>query len=183
MSFVFTLNGVKYVYRHPGGNADNLINRQTEIFSQMKAVELGIDSSVIHVDKTGWKLSYFVNNLSPVDFVKYPWQKKKCFEFLHQIHSVTPDETVKTFDIMKEGKRLIGLACSTKGDLFVEFKEILDKLDKVDAYLKKDSEKNGFTWILSHGDVYEPNFLATEDGQLYLTLIPQHYYKIFFLST
>ena len=168
VSFVFTLNGVKYVYRHPGGNADNLINRQTEIFSQMKAVELGIDSSVIHVDKTGWKLSYFVNNLSPVDFVKYPWQKKKCFEFLHQIHSVTPDETVKTFDIMKEGKRLIGLACSTKGDLFVEFKEILDKLDKVDAYLKKDSEKNGFTWILSHGDVYEPNFLATEDGQLYL---------------
>lgn len=168
VSFVFTLNGVKYAYRHPGGNANNLINRQTEIFSQMKAVELGIDPSVIHVDETGWKLSYFINNLSPVNFVKFPWQKKKCFEFLHQIHSVTPDETVKTFDIMKEGKRLIGLACSTKGNLFVEFKEMLDKLDKVDAYLKKDSEKNGFTWVLSHGDVYEPNFLATEDGQLYL---------------
>lgn len=168
VSFVFTLNGVKYVYRHPGGNADNLIDRQTEIFSQMKAVELGIDPSVIHVDKTGWKLSYLVNNLSPVDFEKYSWQKKKCFEFIHQIHSVTPDETVKTFDIMKEGKRLIGLACSTKGNLFMEFKEMLDKLDKVDAYLKKDSEKNGFFWVLSHGDVYEPNFLATKDGQLYL---------------
>lgn len=168
VSFVFTLHGVKYVYRHPGGNADNLINRQTEMFSQKKAVELGIDPSVIHVDKTGWKLSYLVENLTEVDFEKYPWQKKKCFDFLHKIHSVTPDNTVKTFDIMKEGKRLIGLACSTKGNLFLEFKDMLDKLDKLDAYLKKDSEENGFPWVLSHGDVYEPNFLATNEGHLYL---------------
>lgn len=168
VSFVFSLRGVKYVYRHPGGNADNLINRPTEIFSQMKAVELGIDPSVIHVDKTGWKLSYLVENLVTVDFEKYPWQRKKCFEFLHKIHAVKPNDMVKTFDIMKEGKRLIGLACSTKGNLFMEFKEMLDKLDKVDAYLKKDSKENGFQWVLSHGDVYEPNFLATSDGQLYL---------------
>lgn len=168
VSFVFSVNEVKYVYRHPGGNADNLINRQTEIFSQSKAAEFGIDPSVIHIDKAGWKLSYLVENLIPVDFEKYPWQKKKCFEFLHIIHSVKPDNTVKTFDIMKEGKRLIGLACSTKGNLFIEFKEILDKLYKLDNYLKKDSIENCFPWVLSHGDVYEPNFLATEDQQLYL---------------
>ena len=69
---------------------------------------------------------------------------------------------------MEEGKRLIGLACSTKGNLFEEFKEILDKLDRLDSYLKKDSIENGFPWVLSHGDVYEPNFLATKDGKLYL---------------
>lgn len=168
VSFVFSLHNQQFVYRHPGGNADNLINRQTEIFSQRKAVELGIDPSVIHVDKDGWKLSYLVKNLVPVNFEKYPWQKKQCFEFLRKIHAVVPDETVKIFDVMKEGKRLIGLACATKGNLFVEFKEMLDKLDKVDSYLKKDSEENGFPWVLSHGDVYEPNFLATEEGQLYL---------------
>lgn len=168
VSFVFSLHGQQFVYRHPGGNADNLINRQTEIFSQTKAVELGIDPSVIHVDKTGWKLSYLVKNLGPVNFEKYPWQKQKCFEFLHQIHEVIPDDTVKTFDIMKEGKRLIGLACATKGNLFVEFKDMLDKLDRLDSYLKEDSQKNNFPWVLSHGDVYEPNFLATNDGQLYL---------------
>lgn len=168
VSFVFSLHGVKYVYRHPGGNADNLINRQTEIFSQLKAVDMGIDPSVIAIDKTGWKLSFLIENLVPVDFEKYPWQKKKCFEFLHKVHSVKPDETVKVFDIMKEGKRLIGLACSTKGNLFEEFKEILDKLDCLDTYLKKDSEENGFPWVLSHGDVYEPNFLATKDRDLYL---------------
>lgn len=168
VSFVFSIKGEQYVYRHPGGNADNLINRQTEIFSQMKAVELGIDPSVMHVDKTGWKLSHLIKDLASVDFEKYPWQKKKCFEFLHMIHAVTPDETVKTFDIMKEGKRLVGLACATKGNLFVEFKDMLDKLDKLDSYLKKDSDENGFPWVLSHGDVYEPNFLATNDQKLYL---------------
>lgn len=168
VSFAFSVNGIKYVYRHPGGNAENLINRQTEIFSQTKAVELGIDPSVIAIDSVGWKLSYLVENLVPVNFEKFPWQKRKCFEYIHMVHSVVPDETVKVFDIMKEGKRLIGLACSTKGNLFDEFKEILDKLDRLDEHLKKDSEENGFPWVLSHGDVYEPNFLATEDDQLYL---------------
>lgn len=168
VSFAFSVRGVKYVYRHPGGNADNLINRTTEIFSQKTAVELGIDPSVIYIDPSGWKLSYLVENLAPVDFEKYPWQKFKCFEYLHKIHSVKPDESVKIFDIMKEGKRLIGLACSTKGNLFIEFKEILDKLDKLDSLLKADSKENGFPWVLSHGDVYEPNFLATENNELYL---------------
>ncbi|MDE7154154.1 MAG: phosphotransferase [Muribaculaceae bacterium] len=168
VSFVFTLKGKKYVYRHPGGNADNLINRQTEIFSQLKAVELGIDPSVIRISRDGWKLSYLVTDLAPVDFEKYPWQKKKCFEYIHLIHSVEPDETVKVFDIMNEGKRLIKLACASKGNLFKEFKTILDKLDKLDGYLKKDSQENGFPWVLSHGDVYEPNFLATKSGKLYL---------------
>lgn len=168
VSFVFSVNRVRYVYRHPGGNADNLINRQTEIFSQLKAVELGIDPSVIAIDKSGWKLSYLVEGLGPVDFEKFPWQKKKCFEYLHAIHSIIPDDTVKVFDIMKEGKRLISLACATKGNLFMEFKEILDKLDRLDSYLKKDSKENGFPWVLSHGDVYEPNFLATNGGEIYL---------------
>ena len=168
VSFVFSLKGKRYVYRHPGANADNLINRQTEIFSQLKAVELGIDPSVIEINREGWKLSNLILNLTEVDFEKYPWQKKKCFEFLHKIHAVTPDESVKTFDIINEGKRLMKLACSTKGNLFLEFNDMLIKLEKLDAYLKKDSKENGFAWVLSHGDVYEPNFLATEEQQLYL---------------
>ena len=168
VSFAFTLDGVQYVYRHPGGNADNLINRQTEIFSQKKAVELGIDPSVIAITPQGWKLSYMVQDLAEVDFEKYPWQRSKCFEYLHRIHAVKPDATVKTFDIMAEGKRLISLACATKGNLFSEFATMLSKLDLLDSYLKRDSEENGFPWVLSHGDVYEPNFLATKQGELYL---------------
>lgn len=168
VSFVFSLNGNKYVYRHPGGNADNLINRQTEIFAQKKAVELRIDPSVLAISKDGWKLSTLIENLMPVDFKAYPWQKEKCFEYIHAIHNVTPDDTVKVFDIMNEGTRLLKLSCASKGNLFIEFKDILEKLERLDTYLKKDSKENGFSWVLSHGDVYEPNFLATKSGELYL---------------
>ncbi len=168
VSFVFSIHGNKYVYRHPGGNADNLIDRQTEIFAQKKAVELKIDPSVLAISKDGWKISTLVEDLMPVDFKAYPWQKEKCFEYIYTIHNVTPDDTVKVFDIMNEGKRLIKLSCASKGNLFIEFKDLLEKLERLDKYLKKDSEENGFPWVLSHGDVYEPNFLATKSGELYL---------------
>ena len=37
VSFAFECNGKKYVYRHPGGTAGNLIDRQAELFAQLAA--------------------------------------------------------------------------------------------------------------------------------------------------
>lgn len=54
VSFAFTVESeqksIKYVYRHPGGTAGNLINRQAELFAQMSAKDIGIDKSVIHME-------------------------------------------------------------------------------------------------------------------------------------
>lgn len=60
VSFVFSVHGQRYVYRHPGGTAGNLIDRSAEIYAQVKAKEAGVDRSVLHIDPAGWKLSYFV---------------------------------------------------------------------------------------------------------------------------
>lgn len=57
VSFSFYIKDIKYVYRHPGGTAGNLINRKAELFAQMKAKELGVDKSVIYMDIIGWKIS------------------------------------------------------------------------------------------------------------------------------
>lgn len=46
VSFGFDVAGVRYVYRHPGGTAGNLINRQAELFAQFAARDIGIDKSV-----------------------------------------------------------------------------------------------------------------------------------------
>src|SRR5699024_4485143 len=70
VSFMFHANDVKYVYRHPGGTSGNLINRPAELFAQTKAKELEVDKSVIYMDESGWKLSYFVPNLTECDFEK-----------------------------------------------------------------------------------------------------------------
>lgn len=62
VSFSFDCCGMKYVYRHPGGTAGNLIDRKSEMFTQMAAKEIGIDKSVITMELSGWKLSYYVHN-------------------------------------------------------------------------------------------------------------------------
>lgn len=168
VSFSFVVCGVKYVYRHPGGTSLNIVNRQAECYTQLKAKELGIDKSVIAIDEAGWKISYFVEDIVPCDFEKYPWQLEKAMSYLRKIHEVKVDKEIKHFDLFSEAMRLIGLACATKGNLFVEFDDIISKVKILDGYIKQDMGKNGIDYVLSHGDVYEPNFLATKDEDFYL---------------
>ena len=70
VSFSFNLDGEKYVYRHPGGTAGNLINRKSELFAQIAAKQTGIDKSVIKMDLSGWKVSYFVKDARNCGSVK-----------------------------------------------------------------------------------------------------------------
>src|SRR5699024_1820619 len=37
VSFKFTVEKIEYIYRHPGGTADSLIDRQSELYAQKKA--------------------------------------------------------------------------------------------------------------------------------------------------
>ena len=68
VSFAFECNGEKYVYRHPGGTAGNLIDRQSELFAQLAAKKIGIDKSVIHMEMAGWKISHYVQNAKNCNF-------------------------------------------------------------------------------------------------------------------
>jgi len=168
VSFRFMVNGVQYVYRHPGGTAGNLINRQAELFSQMKAKELGVDKSVITMELTGWKLSYCVQDMVECDFRKHPDQLKKGMEYLRRMHAVKVDQPVKIFDDYEEGIKLMKIASCTKGNLLVEFSDEIAKAKKLSEYLKADAERMGIKPVICHNDTYEPNYLATTDGDLYL---------------
>ncbi|MFI3165680.1 MAG: phosphotransferase [Bacillota bacterium] len=168
VSFMFCVKNIKYVYRHPGGTAGNLVNRQAEMYAQKIAKETGVDISYIHMDESGWKISYYVDNLVECNFRKYPKQFKLGMEFLRRIHSEPVTEDVKIFDNIQEGKKLIGIASSTKGNLFLEFKDIIEKIDKLDCLVKEDAQKRNVKKVFCHNDTYEPNYLATENGELYL---------------
>ena len=167
-SFKFTLKDVEYVYRHPGGTADNLIDRRTEVYTQNKAREFGLDKSLIYIDPSGWKLSYFIQNIIPCDIIGNETHLKQVIESLHRTHEIPLSEEAKVFDNVAESKRLIGLACATKGNLFKEFSEMFEKIDMVDAFVKAEREKYGIELVVSHHDVYEPNFISTSDGDFYL---------------
>lgn len=203
VSFRFKVDGVEYVYRHPGGTAGNLIDRTAEMFSQLTAKSLEVDKSVITMTLGGWKLSYCVQDLVECDFRKYPDQLEKGMEYLRRMHSVDvsgeairqkfaqiaetmpmtaeekevymdalvrvdTDGLVKDFDDVQEGLKLMRIASATKGNLLNEFSSEIEKVKRLDAYVKADAERLGYEKVCCHNDTYEPNFLSTKDGDLYL---------------
>lgn len=168
VSFSFDCSGVKYVYRHPGGTAGNLIDRKSELFAQMSAKEIGIDKSVIHMDLSGWKISYYVENAQNCNFEKYEKQLDTAMNYLHKIHAVVPDNTVKIFDDVSEGKKLMKIASLTKGNLKKEFRDIIEKVEKLYEYIKADADRLGYGLVLCHNDTYEPNYLYDGSGDIYL---------------
>jgi len=168
VSFKFTVKGTEYVYRHPGGTADHLIDRPTELYVQYQAKKIGIDKSVIKMHPSGWKISYFVQDIVECDFLSNPEQLEIAMEYIHRTHSIPVSFEAKIFDDVEEGKKLMGIASHTKGDLFTEFADIIAKIEKIDEYVKREQEKYGIELVISHNDVYEPNYIATGDGDMYL---------------
>jgi CTP:phosphocholine cytidylyltransferase-like protein/thiamine kinase-like enzyme len=168
VSFAFNSNGKKYVYRHPGGTAGNLIDRQAELFTQMAAKDIGIDKSVINMELSGWKISHYVQNAKNCDFEKYDNQLKTAMEYLHRLHAVKPDDTVKVFDNVAEGKKLMAIASATKGHLEREFADVIAKVEQLYPLVKKDAERLGYGLVLCHNDTYEPNYLYDDKGEIYL---------------
>lgn len=172
VSFAFTVESEqgaeKYVYRHPGGTAGNLIDRHAELFAQMSAKDIGIDKSVIHMELSGWKISYFVHNARNCDFEKYDDQLTTAMEYLHRLHAVQSDGSVKVFDDVAEGKKLMAIASATKGHLQKEFADIIAKVDKLYPLVKEDAARLGYGLVLCHNDTYAPNYLYDDGGEIYL---------------
>lgn len=168
VSFAFESNEVKYVYRHPGGTAGNLIDRSAELFAQKAAKKIGIDESVIRMELSGWKISYFVPEAHNCDFERNDEQLVTAMEYLHKLHAVIVDENVKVFDDVAEGKKLMAIASATKGNLFREFAEVIEKVERLYPLVKADAKRLGNGLVLCHNDTYEPNYLYDKDGKIYL---------------
>ena len=170
VSFGFDVGDTRYVYRHPGGTAGNLINRKAEYFAQMAARDIGIDKSVIDMTLEGWKISYFVRNARNCDFEENEDQLIRGMEMLHQLHAVPVPSAagVKVFDDVEEAKKLMEIASATKGHLAKEFKPLIDKIDRLYPAIKADAERLGFGLVLCHNDTYEMNYLYDDKGEMFL---------------
>lgn len=170
VSFGFDVGNVRYVYRHPGGTASNLINRQAELFAQIRARHIGIDKSFIRMSLNGWKISYYVKDAKNCDFEKSIDQLAIGMEYLHRLHHVEVPKSanVKVFDNVAEGKKLMEIASATKGNLKKEFVEVIEKIDRLYPLVQKDAERLGYGLVLCHNDTYEPNYLYDDKGEIYL---------------
>lgn len=168
VSFAFTVNKNKYVYRHPGGTAINLVDRDTECIAQKLAKEIGVDDSFIQISSAGWKLSYYIDGAAECDLKQNEPQMKKSFDILHMLHRQNMKEDVKVFDNIEEGKRLLKLASATKGNLEREFSNVISKGEKLYYLIQQRAEELGIEKVLCHNDVYSPNFICDKNGKIYL---------------
>lgn len=168
VSFEFCIHDTRYVYRYPGGTAGALIDRATELYAQTKAKELGLDNSVIYMDETGWKISRFVEDLAECDFIKYPKQLDMAMNYLRRMHEITVTVPLKRFDTLEEALKLMKIASAAKGNLFLEFADLIDKVKRLDGYVKHEAKQLKIREVLCHNDTYEPNFLVTREDNMYL---------------
>lgn len=163
ISFIFEVEDEKYVYRHPGVGTEEIINRESETFSQEVAKKLDLDNSYIYMSpEEGWKISRYIDNC--IDFnYRNKEDVKRGLNLVKKLH----DECIESaweFNIFKEGEKLLNLAKESQNmPFFSDLEEITDKINKV----YKFTEADGIKKRLCHNDCYDPNFL-TNGKDMYL---------------
>ena len=155
LSFRFDVDGKTYVYRHPGAGTDEIINRESETFSQDVARRLGIDDTFIHEDPVeGWKLSAFIEGCEPFDYHNDD-HLRRSMEIARRLHGcgeVSPWD----FDVYQKAVEIVAML---KTRPFEDF----DELAAMAAELYEDVCADGVEPCLCHNDFYEPNFLVRGD--------------------
>lgn len=154
LSFVFEVKNEKYVYRHPGLNTDEIVNRKNELFSQKIAKKLGLDDTYIYMSEDGWKISKYIESCKELDYNNKD-HIKKAMKLIKKLHSECI-ECEFEFNILNEAKKILDKIKSSN-DYEIE------KLTKIAYYLFECTEKNNVKKCLCHIDCYNLNFLIKKE--------------------
>lgn len=152
-SFLFSLNGSKYIMRIPGEGTGKLVNRQqeAEVFRTIRG--LGICDEPVYINpKNGYKITRYLENIRVCN-PKSISDLKKCMGKLHDFHQMKL-KVGHTFDIFgqiefyetlwKNNQSVYHDYQKTK-DNVLSLKSFIDGLDK--------------DWCLTHIDAVPDNFL------------------------
>ena len=162
-SYKFYCEGVAFVYRHPGKNAENnLIDRHKEAKALRTAKALGIDNTLIYVNEDeGWKISRFIRETEPFDF-RNKEHSRMLAEHLHTMHSANVILGFP-FDYREGAERMVE---EIREDDLDSYEKITDIRQKALEIMKK-TEADHWQVSMCHNDIYEPNILV-ENDMLYL---------------
>ena len=162
-SFVFQIDGVDYIYRHPGDGTESIINRRNEKTSLIKVREFGIDPTYIYMDvNEGWKISRFVHEFREPDYGSFE-DSKKIIAVLRKLHAapITVSYGMKPWEDALAMERLLkekDAAC------FTEYEELKEKIGRLFQMTAGDGVEKCFC----HGDTYRHNWMIKPDGHVIL---------------
>ncbi len=162
-SFVFGIDGVDYIYRHPGDGTEKIVSRKNEKTSLIKAKSIGIDPTYIYADvNEGWKISKFVPEFREPDYSSFE-DSKKVLATLRKLHAsdVVVDYGMKPWEDSIETEKLLK---AKDPNCFVEYEGLKEKIGKLYSKTIGDGVEKCFC----HGDTYQPNWMITPDDEVIL---------------
>lgn len=163
-SFIFEVDGRKYVYRHPGEGTEEIISRSHEKRALELAKAIDVDPTYIYMDENeGWKISSYVDNIRTPDYDSFE-DSIRVIKVLQSLHSkkLSVDWSFMPWE---EACRIEGILQKEKGG-------IADKeFDTLKSNVRKCYEKcqgDGTEMCFCHCDTYAPNWMLTEEGETIL---------------
>lgn len=158
-SFVFEVQGKRYVYRHPGEGTAKLISREHEKKALELARSTGIDPTFIYMnEEEGWKISEYIdhNRIPSYDSSE---DSERVLNVLRKLHK--EDLHVGwSFDPWLEACRYEEILKNEKGGIAdPSFDELKNKIMRCYESCDGDGVKPCFC----HCDTYAANWMLTED--------------------
>lgn len=162
-SFIFEINGMDYIYRHPGDGTDSIISRKNEKNSLIKAKEIGIDPTYIYADiNEGWKISVFISEFREPDYNSFK-DSKKIISVLRKLHG-SGIKVDYGMDPWKDSLKIEKLLRKKAPKCF----EKNEKLKRKIELLYKKTAGDGVEKCFCHGDTYKSNWMIKPDGNVIL---------------
>lgn len=162
-SFIFKIEGVDYIYRHPGDGTENIISRKNEKTSLIKAKQIGVDPTYIYADvNEGWKVSVFVPEFREPDYASFE-DSRKVISVLRKLHAsdVRVDYGMKPWEDALDMENLL---LSKDPDCFHPYEALKEKIGAIHRMTIGD----GIQKCFCHGDTYQPNWMLKPDGDVIL---------------
>lgn len=162
-SFIFQIDGVDYIYRHPGDGTDNIISRRNEKKSLIIAKEIDIDPTYIYADvNEGWKISVFISEFREPDYNSFE-DSKKILAVLRRLHTscVKVDYGMKPWEDSLNTEKLLR---RKNPNCFKAYEELKRKI----GILYEKTIDDGVEKCFCHGDTYQPNWMIKSDGSVIL---------------
>lgn len=157
-SFLFSVNGAKYIMRIPGEGTDRLINRRNEAAVFRAISGLGLCDDPIYIDpENGYKITAYLDDVRTCDAGK-EHDLKRCMEKLRELHSLRLT-VPHAFDIFGQIEFYESLWDGTPS-VYRDYRETKEKVLSLKLFV--DSVRKD--WCLTHIDAVCDNFLFYRDA-------------------
>ena len=161
--FVFEINGIEYIYRHPGDGTESIVNRKNEKKSLVLAKQFGIDPTYIYLDvNEGWKISQFIADFREPDYNSFN-DSKLIIKTLRKLHNL-PITVDYGLDPIKDSIEIEKLLKQKDPNCFKPYQQLKENILKLYSL----TENDGIEKCFCHGDTYQPNWMILPDNSVIL---------------